>query len=79
MDFGIARVLSGADDWDSQRIGSPRYMAPEYIKRGQVGTQADVFALGLILAEMLTGAPVFQGDTQRAVLNRVTNVWIASS
>lgn len=71
MDFGIARILSGQRDWDTQLIGSPRYMAPEYVEKGEVGTPADVFALGLILDEMLTGMPVFQGDSQRAVLESI--------
>jgi serine/threonine protein kinase len=73
MDFGIARILSGGRDRDTQLIGSPRYMAPEYIERGEVGTQVDVFALGLILDEMLTGMPVFQAGTQQAVLDAIVN------
>lgn len=71
MDFGIARILKGAPEQDTQLIGSPRYMAPEYIEHGQVGTQADVFSLALILDEMLTGAPVFRGNNPAAVLNSI--------
>jgi serine/threonine protein kinase len=71
MDFGIARVLSGADARDTQLIGSPRYMAPEYVEQGQVSIQSDVFALGLILHEMLTGRPVFDGNSQQAVLDGI--------
>jgi eukaryotic-like serine/threonine-protein kinase len=76
MDFGIARVLSGPTgrlDSDDQLIGSPRYMAPEYVQRGEVGTQSDVFALGLILDEMLTGMPAFPGDDPHAVLESVVH------
>jgi serine/threonine protein kinase len=73
MDFGIARVLSGQRDWDTQLIGSPRYMAPEYVERGEVGAQSDVFALGLILDEMITGMPVFQGGSQQEVLAAIVN------
>ncbi len=73
MDFGISRVISGNRTRDTQLIGSPRYMAPEYIEKGEVGTQLDVFALGLILDEMLTGLPVFQAGTQQAVLDAIVN------
>lgn len=72
MDFGIARMLSGASEQDPDLIGTPRYMAPEYIEQGRVGTQADVFALGLILYEMLTGAPLYQDKSASAVLSRIT-------
>ncbi|MEN8166825.1 MAG: HDOD domain-containing protein [Pseudomonadota bacterium] len=71
MDFGIARLLSGAREQDKQLIGTPRYLAPEYISKGQVGPQNDVFALGLILDEMLTGMPVFNGRNQQMVLDNI--------
>ncbi len=64
MDFGIARLLAEKNGPDQQLIGTPRYLAPEYIQYGEVGPQADVFALGLILDEMLTGMPVFSGSRQ---------------
>jgi len=71
MDFGIARMLSGQGDPDTQLIGSPRYMAPEYVEKGEVSTKIDVFALGLILDEMLTGMPVFPGNDPHAVLDSI--------
>ncbi|MES9867830.1 MAG: HDOD domain-containing protein, partial [Candidatus Thiodiazotropha sp. LLP2] len=71
MDFGIARLLSEAKGPDKQLIGTPRYLAPEYIQAGEVGPQADVFALGLILDEMLTGMPVFSGHNQQVVVNAI--------
>jgi eukaryotic-like serine/threonine-protein kinase len=71
MDFGIARLLSEGKGADQQLIGTPRYLAPEYILSGQVGPQADVFALGLILDEMLTGMPVFSGHQQQIVINAI--------
>jgi serine/threonine protein kinase len=74
MDFGIARLLSGAKAHDEQLIGTPRYLAPEYIRDGEVGPQNDVFALGLILDEMLTGMPVFSGRSQQMVLDNILKV-----
>ncbi|MCG8016572.1 MAG: HDOD domain-containing protein [Candidatus Thiodiazotropha sp. 'RUGA'] len=71
MDFGIARLLSEAKGPDKQLIGTPRYLAPEYIQVGEVGPQADVFALGLILDEMLTGMPVFSGQSQQIVIDAI--------
>ena len=74
MDFGIARLLSEGREQDRQLIGTPRYLAPEYISRGEVGPQNDVFALGLILDEMLTGMPVFSGRNQQMLLENILKV-----
>ncbi|MEW8506111.1 MAG: HDOD domain-containing protein [Candidatus Thiodiazotropha sp.] len=71
MDFGIARLITEATGPDRKLIGTPRYLAPEYIQKGEVGPQADVFALGLILDEMLTGMPVFSGQNQQIVIDAI--------
>ncbi|MEJ2610335.1 MAG: HDOD domain-containing protein [Candidatus Thiodiazotropha sp.] len=71
MDFGIARLLSEAKGPDHQLIGTPRYLAPEYLQAGKVGPHVDVFALGLILDEMLTGMPVFSGHNQQMVVEAI--------
>jgi serine/threonine protein kinase len=74
MDFGIARLLSESHGPERQRIGTPRYLAPEYITHGELDPRADVFALGLILHEMLTGVPAFNGATEQAVIDAVLTV-----
>lgn len=74
MDFGIARLLSGGKEKDQQLIGTPRYLAPEYISKGEVGPQNDIFALGLIMDEMLTGMPVFSGKNRQEVLDNILKV-----
>ncbi len=73
MDFGIARLLAEQNGPDRVLIGTPRYLAPEYIQEGEAGPQADVFSLGLILDEMLTGMPVFSGS-QHAVINAILKI-----
>jgi eukaryotic-like serine/threonine-protein kinase len=71
MDFGIARPLSEVSGPDRRLIGTPRYLAPECIRDGTVAPQADVFALGSIFYEMLTGAPAFNGTGQQAVIDAI--------
>ncbi len=67
-DFGLAR-LQGADDLTRHdaAIGTPSYMAPEQTRGSKVGPAADVWALGVILHECLTGKRPFQGPTGAAI------------
>jgi serine/threonine protein kinase len=72
MDFGIARVVA-ADSAQSQLTrtgtvqGTPRYMAPEQAMALETGPPSDLYALGCILYEMLTGGPVFDAETLLAI------------
>ncbi|MFP5288448.1 MAG: serine/threonine-protein kinase, partial [Thermoanaerobaculia bacterium] len=72
LDFGIAK-LSGASDLTGteHRIGTPSYMAPEQSRRGQVDSRADLWALGVVLYEMLTGRRPFRGANPVAVLQAI--------
>ena len=74
LDFGIARHSDDATITGTGTIvGSPAYMAPEQVM-GQRGTvTSDVWALGVLLYEMLAGRPPFTGDTIPSVLYQVTH------
>jgi serine/threonine protein kinase len=74
-DFGLAKQLDS--DTDHTRtgaiLGTPSYMAPEQAagKMRDVGPAADVYALGAILYEMLTGRPPFRGETPIETIHQV--------
>jgi len=74
-DFGIARALTEAGGerltQTGLAIGTPRYMSPELATgHGDVDGRSDVYALGCVLYEMLTGAPPFTGPNPQAILAR---------
>jgi tetratricopeptide (TPR) repeat protein/tRNA A-37 threonylcarbamoyl transferase component Bud32 len=66
-DFGLARHFDGASalTLSGARMGTPSYMAPELVtgKTGTIGPAADIYSLGALLYEMLTGRPPFRGET----------------
>jgi len=72
MDFGVAQMgpsgLTQAGTW----MGTVSYMAPEYLDTGKADATSDMFALGVILYEILSGGrKPFLGDSTSAVLNRI--------
>ncbi len=71
LDFGIAKILQGPSGEATQTgiIGTPRYMAPEQAAgTGAVGPAADLYAIGLILFEMLAGRPAFTDEAPMALV-----------
>jgi eukaryotic-like serine/threonine-protein kinase len=60
MDFSIAEIRSGADDGAARSVvGSPLYMSPEQVSRAPLGPPTDLYALGAVLFQLLTGVPPF--------------------
>ena len=71
MDFGIARSLLGAGiTAEGAIIGTPEYMSPEQVEGKEADQRADIYALGIILFEMLTGRVPFEGDTPFSIANK---------
>lgn len=70
MDFGIAKVVGASADLTATgaAIGTPAYMAPEQAVGGAVDGRTDIYALGVMLFEMVVGRVPFQADTPMAVL-----------
>jgi serine/threonine protein kinase/tetratricopeptide (TPR) repeat protein len=68
MDFGIARSLhSGGITAEGGIIGTPEYMSPEQVEGKEADQRSDIYSLGIILYEMVTGRAPFEGDTSFSV------------
>jgi serine/threonine-protein kinase len=71
-DFGLAKQIESISPATASAVvGTPCYMAPEQAKMEKVGPAADIYALGAILYELLTGRPPFRGPTQMDTLMQV--------
>lgn len=78
LDFGIAKDASAAEGpvgltVAGQTIGTVRYMAPEQLAGESVGPATDIYSVGLLLAEMVSGAPVFPDDvSMNSLVQRIS-------
>ena len=73
MDFGIAAHVEAPTNDSEALMGSPAYMAPEYIIHRESSERTDVFSAGLVFYELLTGERAVPGDNVYEVMNRVAN------
>ena len=69
LDFGIARAIESAQQFTREGliVGTPEYMAPEVVTGGVPGASADLYALGVVAFEVLTGRVPFRGSNTTAV------------
>ncbi|TFG42986.1 MAG: serine/threonine protein kinase [Syntrophobacterales bacterium] len=71
MDFGIARSISGKGITGAGvLIGTPEYMSPEQVEGKDIDQRSDIYSLGVILYEMVTGRIPFAGDTPLSVAHK---------
>ncbi len=73
MDFGVAHLESTIITKDGESLGSPPYMSPEQVLGQEPTAQADIFSLGVVAYEILSGRRPFSGDKIPSILFRVVN------
>ena len=73
MDFGVARVGNSDMTATGMVMGTVSYMAPEYIRTGKPDPRSDLFAVGVMLYEALSGRKPFSGDTTPTILYKIVN------
>ena len=66
-DFGIARVMSKSNTLTKEALGSVHYISPEQAKGGWVDNRSDIYSLSVVMYEMMTGRPPYDGESPVAV------------
>lgn len=71
-DFGIARIMDGSRSRSGVMVGTPLFMAPEQLAGGLVDGRADLYALGVLLYQLLSGRLPYEATSMGALLRQVT-------
>ena len=66
-DFGIARLMAKGDTLTKEALGSVHYISPEQAKGGRVDNRSDLYSLGVVMYEMMTGRPPYEGESPVSV------------
>ena len=72
-DFGIARVIDTSSTRTGIALGTPSYMSPEQVAGKKVDGRSDLFSLGIVFYQLLTGKKPFEADSMTAVLYAITH------
>jgi serine/threonine-protein kinase len=73
-DFGIARVVNSSQTQTGTILGTPSYMSPEQVSGDRVKGASDLFSLGVVCYELLSGQKPFAGDSLGALMHNIANV-----
>ena len=66
-DFGIARIMSETNTLTKEALGSVHYISPEQARGGRVDNRSDLYSLGVVMYEMITGRPPYDGESPVSV------------
>ncbi|MDI1274026.1 serine/threonine-protein kinase [Polaromonas sp.] len=74
-DFGVARIQDSSEATRTQgtMVGTLKYMSPEQVQGLPIDARADLFAVGVVLYQLLTGKRPFDGDTDFAIIQQIVN------